>query len=163
MMAKYRKKPVVIDAWLWDETKETYAMLIDAGMPSCSYNSHVTENYVRNLRLPTREGTMSVEKGDWIIKFIEGGFFHCSPGTFEATYEAAEPIWQPLTRGGHAVRGVGATDPNFKPGHAKPSWNGWITTKTDSMEFQAFWQENGSFNADGSESEFDLIRAHSGK
>ncbi len=65
--------------------------------------------------------------------------------------------WKPKTRGGHTVHGVGATEPNFKPEHTKPSWNGWITTKTDSMEFQAFWQEDGSFNADGSESEFDLM------
>lgn len=89
-MSKYRKKPVLIDAWLWDETSETYAILREAGMESCSRNYHATENWVRNLRIPTREGTMSVGKGDWIIKYTEGGFFCCSPETFEATFEAAE-------------------------------------------------------------------------
>lgn len=86
---KYRKKPVLIDAWLWDETKETYAILEEAGMPIVSHSSHVTENWVRDLRIPTREGTMSVEKGDWIIKYTECGFFRCSPETFEATFEAS--------------------------------------------------------------------------
>ena len=64
-------------------------------------------------------------------------------------------IWRDTTAGGHTVHGVGATDPNFKPGYTKPSWNGWIIA--GQTEFQAFWQEDGSFNADGSESEFDLM------
>ena len=88
-IGKYRKKPVLIDAWLWDETKETYAILEEAGMPSGAYSSHVTENWVRNLRIPTRLGTMSVEKGYWIIKDSEGIFSICTPEVFEATYEAA--------------------------------------------------------------------------
>ena len=86
---KYRKKPVLIDAWLWDETKETYAILEEAGMPGNSHSSHNTENWVRHLRISTRLGVMSVGKGDWIIKDSEGIFSICTPEVFEAAYEAA--------------------------------------------------------------------------
>ena len=93
---KYRKKPVLIDAWLWDETKETYAILKEAGMPSSSHSSHVTENWVRNLRIPTKHNivlardTIAVDKGDWVLKNSEGEFHPCKPDVFAATYEAAE-------------------------------------------------------------------------
>lgn len=86
-MARFRKKPVEIDAWLWDETKETFEMLKDAGMVSGHYNSHVTENFVSNLGIDTLEGMMRAEKGDWIIKGVKGEFYPCKPDIFEATYD----------------------------------------------------------------------------
>lgn len=33
------------------------------------------------------EGTMQATPGDWIIKGVEGEFYPCKPGIFEATYE----------------------------------------------------------------------------
>jgi hypothetical protein len=107
---------------------------------------------------------------DRLIGF-QSGQFSCQENGFALSYiqdalrwlgkRTGITKWETETRGGHSVHGVGATDPNFKPGHTKPSWNGWITTKTDSIKFQAFWQEDGSFNADGSESEFDLMPVRS--
>jgi hypothetical protein len=92
MMARYRKKPVVIDAWLWDETKETLAVLREAGLFATRHDSHVTENYVRNLGMRTLEGTMMAEKGDWIIKGVKGEFYPCKPDIFEATYDPADSV-----------------------------------------------------------------------
>lgn len=86
---KFRKKPVVIEAIQWDETKETYQILVGMGMPSASYSSHATEAFVRGLRIMTFEGAMSASKGDWIIKDIKGEFYPCKPDIFAATYEAA--------------------------------------------------------------------------
>jgi hypothetical protein len=86
-MAKYRERPVIIDAWLWDETKETFAILEEAGVKYSSYQSHLTENYVRNLRILSLGYTAQVEKGDWVIKEIGGKFFPCKPDVFEARYE----------------------------------------------------------------------------
>ena len=87
-MARFRKKPVEIEAWLWDETKETFAALEGAGMEWGSYDSHETENYVRNMHIVTLEGSMRAENGDWIIKGIKGEFYPCKPDIFAATYDA---------------------------------------------------------------------------
>ena len=87
-MARFRKKPVEIEAWLWDEAKDTFAVLKDAGMKCGRYDSHVTDNYVRNIGIETLEGTMRAEKGDWIIKGIKGEFYPCKPDIFAATYDA---------------------------------------------------------------------------
>lgn len=80
-MAKYRKKPVVIEAWQWtedmDRGREVWPPVpvrrIDDGPP------HIT----------TLEGDMTVSVGDWIIKGVKGEFYPCKPDIFEATYEAA--------------------------------------------------------------------------
>jgi hypothetical protein len=87
-MARFRKKPVEIEAWLWDETKETFAALKAAGMDCGHYNSHEIENYVCDMRITTLEGLMRADKGDWIIKGIKGEFYPCKPDIFAATYDA---------------------------------------------------------------------------
>jgi len=89
---KYRKKPVVIEAVHWDETKETFGILESMGMSAARYESHVTENFVRDLGICTLEGTMRAEKGDWIIKGVKGEFYPCKPDIFAATYELVEEI-----------------------------------------------------------------------
>ena len=85
-MAKYRKKPVVIDAWLWDESKETFKQI---GCKSTSSEGHSRyPDLLKNLRIETLEGSMRVNKGDYIIKGVKGEFYPCKPDIFEATYEA---------------------------------------------------------------------------
>lgn len=84
---KYRKKPVVIDAVRWDGKPETA-------------NGFVGEDFGESWRyadeasgamiIPTLEGDMRCEVGDWIIKGIKGEFYPCKPDIFEATYEPAE-------------------------------------------------------------------------
>jgi hypothetical protein len=84
-MPKFRKKPVEIEAWLWDETKETYRSIGCRGM---SYEGHEnTPHLIKNLRIETLEGTMSVNKGDYIIKGVKGEFYPCKPDIFKLTYD----------------------------------------------------------------------------
>jgi hypothetical protein len=59
---KYRKKPVVIEAY-----QATEVTLI-----------------------PTLEGTMRAEIGDWIITGVKGERYPCKPDIFAATYEPAD-------------------------------------------------------------------------
>lgn len=59
-MAKYRKKPVVIEASQVSEVED----------------------------IVTLEGTMRAEVGDWIITGVKGERYPCKPDIFEATYEA---------------------------------------------------------------------------
>ena len=59
---KYRKKPVVVEAYQAQE-----------------------EMLIRTL-----EGTMRADPGDWIITGVQGETYPCKPDIFEATYEAVE-------------------------------------------------------------------------
>ena len=40
--------------------------------------------------IPTLEGAMRADIGDWIIRGVQGEFYPCKPDIFEATYEEAE-------------------------------------------------------------------------
>lgn len=82
-MAKYRKKPVVIEAvQITDST-------FDAPHPNPEHVYGVTYDPVkRNVRIITLEGVMTGEIGDWIITGVEGERYPCKPNIFEATYEA---------------------------------------------------------------------------
>lgn len=85
-MTKYRKKPVVIDAW--QLTKEN----IEAGIPDWIDTEQVSIFGEANAfaEIHTLEGTMQASYGDYIIKGVQGEFYPCKPDIFEATYEEAE-------------------------------------------------------------------------
>ncbi len=59
---KFRKKPIVIEAYQTD-------VAVD---------------------IATMEGTMTASPGDWIITGIKGERYPCKPDIFEATYEPAD-------------------------------------------------------------------------
>ena len=81
-MAKYRKKPVVIEAfkWLHDEVPDWWVALQGTKL-SVEDGSAL---------IPTLEGEMKASAGDWIIKGVKGEFYPCKPDIFEATYELVE-------------------------------------------------------------------------
>lgn len=90
-MPKFRKKPVVISAWQWDETHTTLNVLKAEGLIAAGHNGHVNRpNECRDLRIHTLEGAMRADHGDWIIKGVKGEFYPCKPDIFAATYESAE-------------------------------------------------------------------------
>jgi len=60
-MAKFRKKPVIVDAY-----QHT------GGAP---------------IFIDTLEGQMRADPGDWIITGVHGERYPCKPDIFEATYE----------------------------------------------------------------------------
>ena len=82
-MPKFRKKPVVIEAMLYDGSD------ID---PILDFGNHedVICNEEGQLFAKTLEGDMKISPGDWVIKGIKGEFYPCKPDIFEATYEAVE-------------------------------------------------------------------------
>jgi hypothetical protein len=81
-MAKFRKKPVVIEAMQWNGMNqrgiEEWAGIIFA--PDLS----------DRLAIFTLEGKIYASVGDWIIKGVKGEFYPCKPDIFEATYEPIE-------------------------------------------------------------------------
>lgn len=87
---KYRKKPVVIEAW--QATEENYRQ----GVPEFIRQAHnvrfvvATPQYGGMLvggEIDTLEGKHSFSRNDYIIKGVKGEFYPCKPDIFEMTYE----------------------------------------------------------------------------
>jgi hypothetical protein len=96
-MAKFRKKPVVIEAWPvselnraaakdWDALPESVRAAFGKGgwVFGALYNS------VRGIYVPTLEGSLFASPEDWIIRGIKGEFYPCKPDIFDATYEPVD-------------------------------------------------------------------------
>lgn len=94
-MAKYRKKPVVIEAITFDELvehgKSSGANIVN-GMPwSFTYLGHaITHENDKCYLIPTLEGTMCFQPGDMLITGVGGEIYPCKPDIFEATYEPVD-------------------------------------------------------------------------
>lgn len=85
-MAKFRKKPVVIDAWLFDGSWRSASPIIQR------HNSMSwTDSDGGKILIETLEGTMFASPGDWIIKGVAGEFYPIKNDIFLETYEAIEP------------------------------------------------------------------------
>ena len=86
---KYRKKPIVIEAWqyLGQETKDWPTWLYEY-----RHNEEACSIMGGHLYISTMEGRMRADKGDYIIQGIKGELYPCKADIFEATYEIAESI-----------------------------------------------------------------------
>lgn len=85
---KYRKKPVVIDAWQF--TFENKDMVFhDLREMNNSIRPDGTLDSPK-LIIPTLEGEMTASIGDFIIKGVNGEFYPCKPDIFDKTYEPVE-------------------------------------------------------------------------
>ena len=87
---KYRKKPVVIDAfqlnsrglveedWFWDAVSKNEIITYYFGelYPEDAY-----------CDIKTWEGTMRAKTGDYIIRGVNGEIYPCKADIFEKTYE----------------------------------------------------------------------------
>lgn len=97
-MAKFRKKPVVIDAITFDE-------LVAAGAEANPANAAVHGGYAWHFDyaghpvthesndcylIPTLEGVMRFERGEYLITGVAGEIYPCKAEIFAATYEPAD-------------------------------------------------------------------------
>ncbi len=80
-MPKFRKKPVVIEAVRWTGDNQTEIGAFDSRIEIAEAN---------RLAIPTLEGEMCADPGDWIIRGVKGEVYPCKPDIFDATYEGAE-------------------------------------------------------------------------
>lgn len=93
-MAKFRKKPVVIEAITWDEfiehgRKEVGAENLHYGMPwSFHYAGYpITHENDERYLTPTLEGTHNMTPKDMLITGVKGEIYPCKRDIFEQTYE----------------------------------------------------------------------------
>ncbi len=90
-MAKFRKKPVVIEAVEWqpDRKPTDYPQWF---WDVFSLRPELLNEQTGVLTIPTLEGDMRADIGDYIIRGVKGELYPCKPDIFAATYEpAAEP------------------------------------------------------------------------
>ena len=95
-MAKYRKKPVVIEAIQLNAVDINDKMQLDAPLfdelPHWLLNAGVEiyrerESDYAHLHIKALEGVMTASPGDWIIQGVNGEVYPCKPDIFEKTYE----------------------------------------------------------------------------
>lgn len=85
-MAKYRKKPIVIEAFQWtgdrDQKEDPYWMCraLQCGLATVKGEK---------LLIHTLEGVMEGNPGDYIICGVKDEIYPCKPDIFEETYELA--------------------------------------------------------------------------
>jgi hypothetical protein len=86
-MAKFRKKPVVIEAVQFRGGEQSHEMDLLTGGPA-SGNIRYPED--GTMLVDTLEGSMIARPGDWIIRGVKGELYPVKPDIFAATYEAVE-------------------------------------------------------------------------
>lgn len=80
---KFRKKPVVIEAILFDGTVGSWEELCDTYTDSKFW---LNEN--NKLSIQTLEGLMEAKVGDYVIRGVKGEVYSCDAEIFHMTYEA---------------------------------------------------------------------------
>ena len=88
MAVQYRKKPVVIEAEQIKPTNvEDVATWCDGEViiQAVEMDGIVVTYY--GIDIPTLEGTMRGNSGDFVIQGVEGEFYPCKKDIFEKTYE----------------------------------------------------------------------------
>lgn len=93
---KYRKKPVVIEAFQMTKERRydnqdwpnwlNMAWNEDIGKQGAMYCIDAGEE----LFIKTLEGVHDITWNDWIIQGIKGEIYPCKPDIFELTYEAVQ-------------------------------------------------------------------------
>ena len=96
-MAKFRKKPIVIEAVQWFKAGDHEAVVQASktldGM--IFLHSQTWKDYsagcMQTFAILTREGMHEVISGDWIITGVKGEHYPCKPDIFDLMYEAVMP------------------------------------------------------------------------
>jgi hypothetical protein len=99
-MARYRKKPVVIEAVqvaaavyngkTWNRSPfncEVVPQWLEDAFSNGTIAVHPSDREHALLAIRAPEGTMIAEPADWIVRGVKGELYPCKPDIFEATYE----------------------------------------------------------------------------
>ena len=103
-MAKFRKKPVVVEAeqftaGLPGQPGGIVERVVNFGVPKAD-GDLVASAFDNKHWVQTLEGPLIVSNGDWIICGVKGEFYPCKPDIFAATNELVEEpqsvdaVWQ---------------------------------------------------------------------
>lgn len=98
-MSRYRKKPVEVEAVEW--TGSNIKAVLEFAYSDERWKQGIESEYVGGpgighvpglgiLDIPTLEGTMTAQPGDWIIRGVKGELYPCKSDIFAATYEPVQ-------------------------------------------------------------------------
>lgn len=82
-MAKFRKKPVEVEAMQYDG-KNASAIQGWAGLDS------IDEDFGGGMEFETNEGKQRVEVGSWVVRGVNGSLYACTNENLMAAYDAVE-------------------------------------------------------------------------
>lgn len=80
---KYQKRPVVIDAFVWDPTSSE---------PMPEWTNGLVVPGENSMLVDTLEGPMTAQPGDYIIRGVKGEVYPCEPDIFALTYREAPRV-----------------------------------------------------------------------
>ncbi len=88
---KYRKKPVIIDAFQYksDEFPQWFNDM-DGWEEVMLYIGDEYDSGVDVIEIDTLEGKMKAYPSDFIIRGLKGELYPCKPDIFQMTYESLE-------------------------------------------------------------------------
>jgi len=90
---RYRKKPVVICAFCFEDTNyypQWFKDAMNTGKVEVIVEAHKNGAIDAWVEIKTLEGVMIANFGDYIIKGVEGEIYPCKPDIFGVTYEPAD-------------------------------------------------------------------------
>lgn len=93
---KYRKKPVIIEAFQWtgdEHQKEDPVWIVEAlksGDVWFCVEPFGDGKTITHMAIKTLEGVMEARFNDYIIRGVKGEIYPCRPNIFEMTYEKVE-------------------------------------------------------------------------
>lgn len=114
-MAKYRKKPVMIDAVQFTREMAEGSEPLPDGVQFRrrelnskrrfhDFQAETNFRFCHRHVIDTLEGEMGVQVGDYVIRGVAGEFYPCNLDIFAATYEAVEdPTREPLAAASEPV------------------------------------------------------------
>lgn len=85
-MPRFRKKPVVIEAFQLGKDEHP---LWFVNNPNCAIVERV-QGLAVQADIRTLEGTMTANRGDYIIRGVKGEIYPCKPDIFAAVYDPVE-------------------------------------------------------------------------
>lgn len=135
---RFRKKPVVIDAFQWNPVAKGVPGerhpawdALDAWLVSLGYKTMdeadddddcpMWLNGDESITIPTLEGDMRCDIGDWIIRGVKGEFYPCKPDIFALTYEPAPSSAPPAPRHVCGVAGFDGMQGDVCPACSPPT------------------------------------------
>lgn len=80
-MPFFRKKPVEVEAMQF--TGDNYEEVISWADSDDVYRRTFESD---RIEVVTHHGLAQAEKGDWVVKGVDGEFYPCRPDVFEKTY-----------------------------------------------------------------------------
>ena len=92
-MNKYQKKPIVIEASIYQEGMEDYYKYNIPMFGLFTKEECITSGFTPDFEkdkipfIKTLEGELAVQKGDYIITGVKGERYPCKPDIFDMTYE----------------------------------------------------------------------------